>query len=189
MTFGSRSDDPIDPLSIDGDELALTVVPPGTGVDIAISQPTRLYGNTYRYSLIDGGANDDIDMFDPTLATLRSGRSLVYVPIDSKLRLGKSKIKLVKDGIRFFIIILKIATFYSPLKIFLPISSMMFLVGFGYGLFKVLALNTAYGPTSAMLMTMSLVVFLVGLVSEQVAQMRLDRSEIFDYDSDEFPSS
>ena len=53
----------------------------------------------------------------------------------------------------------------------------MFLTGFGYGLFKVLFLHQRYGPTSAMLMTVAVLVFLVGLVSEQVAQLRFDRSE------------
>lgn len=113
-----------------------------------------------------------------TLAILRSGRALTYIPIQGRKRVGKSKIRLLRDGIRFLLIILKIATFFSPLKVFIPVSGLMFLTGFGYGLFKVLVLNTPYGPTSAMLMTMSLVVFMVGLVSEQVAQLRFDRSEL-----------
>jgi len=112
-----------------------------------------------------------------TLATLRSGRSLAYVPVETRRRVGKSKIKLLRDGLRFFLIILRVATFYSPLKVFIPISIMTFLLGFGYGLYKVIFLNLPYGPTSAMLMTMSLVIFLVGLVSEQVAQLRFERSE------------
>lgn len=112
-----------------------------------------------------------------TLATVRSGRSLAYVPIKAELRVGKSKIKVFRDGARFFLIILKIATFFSPLKIFIPASILMFLVGFGYGLFKVLFLGARYGPTSAMLMTVAVLIFMVGLVSEQVAQLRFDRSE------------
>jgi len=100
-----------------------------------------------------------------TLATIRSGRALTYIPIQGRKRVGKSKIRLLRDGLRFLLIILKIATFFSPLKVFIPVSALMFLTGFGYGLFKVLLLNTPYGPTSAMLMTMSLVVFMVGLVS------------------------
>lgn len=115
-----------------------------------------------------------------TLATLRTGRSLAYVPIVAPKRVGKSKIRLFRDGIRFFLIILRIATFYSPLKIFIPISVLMFLTGFGYGLYKVLALDLPYGPTSAMLMTMSVVVFMVGLVAEQVALLRFERSELFE---------
>jgi len=112
-----------------------------------------------------------------TLAVVRSGRALTYVPIQTSRRIGNSKINLVQDGMRFFLIIVKIATFFSPLKVFVPVSFIMFALGFGYGLLKVLAFRERYGPTSAMLMTMAVVVFLVGLVSEQVAQMRLDRSE------------
>jgi len=106
-----------------------------------------------------------------TLAVLRSGGSLSYVPIESKRRVGKSKIKIIQDGMRFLTIILRVTTYYSPLKIFIPASILMFLTGFGYGLFKVVFLNTSYGPTSAMLMTVSVVIFLVGLVSEQIAQL------------------
>jgi glycosyltransferase involved in cell wall biosynthesis len=115
-----------------------------------------------------------------TLATVYTGRALVYMPIDAKKRVGKSKISLLRDGLRFLMIIIKIATFFSPLKVFVPVSVLMFFTGFGYGLFKVLFLNTPYGPTSAMLMTMAVVVFMVGLVAEQVAQLRFDRSERFD---------
>ena len=115
-----------------------------------------------------------------TLATLRSGRSVAFVPIISPKRVGKSKIRLLSDGFRFLLIILRIATFYSPLKIFIPLSALMFLTGFGYGLFKVLVLDLPYGSTSAMLMTISVVVFMVGLVSEQVALLRFERSERFE---------
>jgi len=114
-----------------------------------------------------------------TLATIRSGRSLVYVPVKGRRRIGKSNIRLLRDGFRFLVIILRIATIYSPLKIFIPASVLMFLTGFGYGLFKVLFLNTRYGPTSAMLMTFSVIIFMVGLVSEQIAQLRFERSEFY----------
>jgi glycosyltransferase involved in cell wall biosynthesis len=112
-----------------------------------------------------------------TLAVVRSGRSLAYVPIKVSARVGKSKIKLLRDGTRFLLIVLRVATFFSPLKVFIPASLMMFLTGFGYGLFKVVVLGTRYGPTSAMLMTMSTLVFLVGLVSEQITQLRFEHSE------------
>jgi glycosyltransferase involved in cell wall biosynthesis len=115
-----------------------------------------------------------------TMAVVRSGYSLVYVPIKTTRRVGKSKIKLIRDGSRFFLIIIKIATLFSPMRVFLPVSMIMFLLGFCYGLFKVFALGGRYGPTSAMLMTIAVVVFMVGLVSEQVAQLRFDRSEIYD---------
>ncbi|MBU2489562.1 MAG: glycosyltransferase family 2 protein [Proteobacteria bacterium] len=109
-----------------------------------------------------------------TLAVVRSGYSLHYVPIRSRKRTGKSKIRLLTDGSRFFLIILKIATVFSPMKIFLPVSGAMFLVGLFWGLYKVLFLDSRYGPTSAMFMTVAVLVFLVGLVSEQVTQLRFD---------------
>lgn len=112
-----------------------------------------------------------------TMAVLRSGYSLLYVPIKTNRCIGKSKIKLIQDGSRFFLIILKIATLFSPMRVFLPVSAFIFLTGVGYGLFKILFLQGRYGPTSAMLITMSVVVFMVGLVSEQIAQLRYDRSE------------
>jgi glycosyltransferase involved in cell wall biosynthesis len=114
-----------------------------------------------------------------TLAALRSGRSLLYVPFKAERRIGKSKIKLIRDGLRFLLIILKISTYYSPLKVYIPLSILMFLSGFGYGLFQVVFLNTRYGPTSAMVMTVSVVIFVVGLVSEQIAQLQFRWSERF----------
>ncbi len=112
-----------------------------------------------------------------TMAVLRSGFSMTYIPIRTTKRKGKSKIKLLRDGSRFLLIILKIATLFSPLRVFLPISAFVFLVGLGYGLFKTFFLDGRYGPTSAMLITMAILIFMVGLVSEQVAQLRYERSE------------
>ncbi|MDD5723907.1 MAG: glycosyltransferase family 2 protein [Syntrophales bacterium] len=114
-----------------------------------------------------------------TMAVIRSGYSLVYVPITTNRRVGVSKIRPIRDGSRFFLIIVKIATLFSPMRIFLPVSAIMFLLGLGYGLFKIFFMGGRYGPTSAMLMTVSVVVFMVGLVSEQVAQLRFDRAESF----------
>jgi len=110
-----------------------------------------------------------------TLAVVRSGYSLAYVSISVKKRVGKSKIKLLRDGSRFFMILFKIATLFSPLKIFVPASIITFLVGFGYGAYKVIFLNARYGPTSAMLMTIAGLIFLIGLVSEQVTYLRYSK--------------
>jgi len=112
-----------------------------------------------------------------TLAIVRSGRNLKYVPVKTARRVGRSKIRLFRDGTRFFFILMKIATLFSPMKVFLPVSLIMFLTGLGYGLIRIFFFDTRYGPTSAMLITMAVVVFMVGLVSEQVAQLRFDRSE------------
>lgn len=110
-----------------------------------------------------------------TLAVLRSGYSLKYVPIVSPRRVGKSKIKLFRDGSRFLMIIFKIATLFSPLKVFIPVSVMTFLLGLFYGGFKVLFLGARYGPTSANLMVTAVIIFMIGLVSEQITYLRYSK--------------
>lgn len=114
-----------------------------------------------------------------TLSIVRAGYSLGYESIRFSRRGGntKSKIKPLQDGLRFLMIILKIAVFYAPLKIFAPLSLFIFLAGIGYGLIRIFILNAPYGQTSALLMSTAVLTFLVGLVSEQIAQLRFDRSE------------
>jgi glycosyltransferase involved in cell wall biosynthesis len=113
-----------------------------------------------------------------TLAIVRSGYSLSYFPIRSPKRSpgSKSKIKLFRDGSRFFLILFKITTLFSPMKIFLPAGVFTFLAGLSYGLYKIFMLDSRYGPTSQMLIVFSALIFLIGLVSEQITQLRFDRS-------------
>ncbi len=111
-----------------------------------------------------------------TLSLMRSGYAVTFLPITAAKRKGKSKIKLVRDGSRFFFIILKIATLFAPMKVFLPASLSMFLAGVAYGLVKIFVLQEPYGPTSAMLMTVAVLIFMIGLVSEQVTQLRFDQA-------------
>ena len=112
-----------------------------------------------------------------TLGVLRSGRSLKYIPIDVQVRKeGKSNIKPFSDGVRFFMIITKICALYSPLRIFLPVSFSIFLIGLGYYLYTYLTWGR-FTNMSALLFTTSVIVFLMGLISEQISQMRFERSE------------
>lgn len=111
-----------------------------------------------------------------TLAYLRSGRSVKYIPIDTRVRLGKSKIKLLQDGSRFFLIITKIATLFSPLRIFLPVSVGFFLLGLLYYAYTYIVSGRLTNMV-VLLFSISVVVFLIGLVSEQISQMRYDRVE------------
>jgi glycosyltransferase involved in cell wall biosynthesis len=111
-----------------------------------------------------------------TMAYLRSGHSVKYVPIQTEARLGKSKIKLLEDGSRFLLIIAKIATLYSPMRVFLPVSAALFLVGIFYYLYTFITMNR-FTNMSALLFTTSITVFMMGLISEQIAQMRYDRTE------------
>lgn len=112
-----------------------------------------------------------------TMAVVRSGFSICYVPIHTSHPAGKSKIRLIQDGSRFLLIIMKIATLFSPMKLFLPVSASLFLGGLGYGIFRMTFMGGRYGQTSGLVMVMAVIVFMVGLVSEQIAQLRFDRIE------------
>ena len=114
-----------------------------------------------------------------TLSIVRAGYSLGYESIRFSRRdeKTKSKIRPLQDGLRFLMIILKIAVFYAPLKIFVPLSIFIFLLGVSYGLMRIFVLSAPYGQTSALLISTAVLTFLVGLVSEQIAQLRFDRSE------------
>lgn len=111
-----------------------------------------------------------------TLAFLKAGRSIKYVPIKIFPRKGKSKIQPINDGIRFLLIITKIATVFSPFRVFLPASIFFFLLGFGYYGYTYFTFRR-FTNMSALLITTSILIFMLGLISEQIAQIRLDRTE------------
>jgi glycosyltransferase involved in cell wall biosynthesis len=110
-----------------------------------------------------------------TLGVLRSGRSLKYIPIEAgKRKRGRSKIKFFKDGIRFFMIIVKICTLYSPMRVFLPVSFTMFLLGLAWYAYTFFA-EGRFTNMSALLFTTSITIFMMSLISEQICQMRFER--------------
>lgn len=104
------------------------------------------------------------------MSFFRAGYSVAYIPIDAAQRIGKSHIKIVKDGFRFLLIILKIGTLFSPLKLFLPISGSLFATGLGYYLYTFLTAHR-FTNMSALLFISALLVFLIGLVSEQITTL------------------
>lgn len=109
-----------------------------------------------------------------TLAFLRSGLTVKYVPIHSLYRSGQSKISLISDGLRFLLIITKIATLFSPLRVFLPVSGFFFVTGLGYYLYTYLT-EGRFTNMAVFLLTTGVIVFMLGLVSEQVALLRMER--------------
>ena len=111
-----------------------------------------------------------------TMAYLRSGLSIKYIPIQTLARKGKSKIKLFQDGIRFFLIITKIATLFSPFRVFLPVSLIFFITGLSYYLFTYITQHR-FTNMSMLLLSSSVIIFMMGLISEQLSQMRYDRVE------------
>ncbi len=105
-----------------------------------------------------------------TMAFLRSGYPVTFEPIKAAKRVGKSHIRPIHDGVRFFVIIFKIATLYSPLKIFLPISALFFLTGAAYYGYTY-ATEGRFTNMSMLVFSASVIVFLIGLISEQITSL------------------
>lgn len=113
-----------------------------------------------------------------TLGLLRSGRSLKYLPITIQRRKsGSSHIRLIRDGVRFFMIIIRICTFYSPMRVFLPVSFSIFALGLIRYIYSFITQNR-FTNMSALLFIASIIIFMMGLISEQICQMRFERREV-----------
>ena len=111
-----------------------------------------------------------------TMAFFRAGYSVTYVPIHAAKRIGKSHIHPMKDSVRFFLIIFKIATLYSPLKLFLPFAVLLFFLAttwYGYTLYE----YQRFTNMSALLYTGSIMIFLMGLISEQITALMYKKDE------------
>jgi glycosyltransferase involved in cell wall biosynthesis len=111
-----------------------------------------------------------------TLAFFKAGYSVGYVPVAFRAREGASKVRLLQDGIRFLLIIARIATLFSPMKIFLPCSLASAACGVVYGAVRV-CLYGRYSPFALFFLSTGVLIFLMGLVAEQVACLRLERVE------------
>jgi len=105
-----------------------------------------------------------------TMAFFRAGYAVTYVSIDAPRRIGKSHIRPLSDGVRFLLIIFRVGTLYSPLKIFFPFSIAFFLTGLGYYAYTFVT-QGRFTNMSALLMTAAMLIFLIGLVSEQITQL------------------
>jgi glycosyltransferase involved in cell wall biosynthesis len=108
-----------------------------------------------------------------TMAFIKGGYSVTFEPIHARQRTGQSKIRLARDGAKFLVIIFKIVTIFSPLRIFLPLSAASFALGAGYGIWNVIA-HARIPNGSVLLILFAVVVFLVGLVSEQISALRFE---------------
>jgi glycosyltransferase involved in cell wall biosynthesis len=109
-----------------------------------------------------------------TMAFFRSAYPVAYVPIDVAKRIGRSHIRPLRDGARFLVIILRIATLYSPLKLFAPASLVFGAMGLGYYAWTY-ATQGRFTNMSALLLSASVIVFLIGLVSEQITALTYRR--------------
>jgi glycosyltransferase involved in cell wall biosynthesis len=109
-----------------------------------------------------------------TLAFLRSGLTVKYVPIRTLYRSGQSKISLVSDGFRFLLIITKIATLFAPFRIFLPVSVVCFLGGLTNYIYTYVTQHR-FTNMSVFMFTTAVIIFMLGLISEQIALLRMER--------------
>ena len=110
-----------------------------------------------------------------TMAFFRSAYPVAYVPIPVAKRVGSgSHIRPLKDGVRFLLIIFKIASLYSPLKLFVPTAAAFFLAALGwYG--YTFATQGRLTNMSTLLFSASVIIFLIGLVSEQITNLTYRR--------------
>jgi len=108
-----------------------------------------------------------------TLAFIKAGYNVAFEPVDARQRSGNSKIRFAPDGTRFLLILLKIVTLFSPLRIFLPISLVSAATGSIYGIWNMI--TTGKIPNGAVILILfAVIVFLVGLISEQIASLRFE---------------
>jgi glycosyltransferase involved in cell wall biosynthesis len=108
-----------------------------------------------------------------TLAFIKAGYNVGFEPVEARQRAGSSKIKFARDGTKFFLIILKIVTIYSPMRVFVPLSLVTFVLGVLYGVWNV-AVHARIPNGAVLLILFAVGVFLVGLVSEQISAMRFE---------------
>lgn len=108
-----------------------------------------------------------------TLAFIKAGHNVRFEPVDARQRTGQSKIRLSSDGVKFLVIILRVITIYSPMRIFLPVAGVSFALGAAYAAWTI-ATQMHITNSSVLLIMFGVVVFLVGLVSEQISAQRFD---------------
>jgi glycosyltransferase involved in cell wall biosynthesis len=111
-----------------------------------------------------------------TLAFLKAGYNVGYLPITTEKRVGKSKLKPFRNGFKFILIILRISTLFSPMKFFFPLSLISTASGIAYGLYAVID-HTKLPNTAVLLISVGILIFMMGLISEQIAMLRFERHD------------
>lgn len=111
-----------------------------------------------------------------TMCFFRAGFPVAYVPIHAPKRIGKSHLRIWRDGVRFLLIMFRIATLYSPLKLFFPASLAFFIGGIGYSIYTLSQLHS-FTNMSALLFITAILIFLIGLVSEQITMLNYRDSD------------
>jgi glycosyltransferase involved in cell wall biosynthesis len=110
-----------------------------------------------------------------TLSFIRAGHNVGFCPVQVHRRHGRSKIRPLRDGFRFLLIISRVGTFFSPLRIFVPLAFLSFGSGVGYAIYRIAFEGRRFTLAMGLLMLTGILFFLLGLISEQVASLRYSR--------------
>jgi len=111
-----------------------------------------------------------------TLAFIRAGYNVAFETADADTRIGRSKIRFARDGFKFFLILLRVITIFSPLRIFVPISALSLSLGCGYAAWTI-ATQMHITNSSVLLIVLGVIVFLLGLMSEQISTLRFEKRD------------
>jgi glycosyltransferase involved in cell wall biosynthesis len=107
-----------------------------------------------------------------TIAFFRAGHTVHYEPIIAPARTGQSKVRLLRDGLGFILILLRIGTLFAPLRIFIPVAALFLTVGIGYGVYLLIFLSR-FSNMAILLILSGIILFMLGLISEQIALLRM----------------
>ena len=111
-----------------------------------------------------------------TLAFVKAGYNVAFEPTETDARTGQSKIRLAPDGFKFFLILLRVITIFSPLRVFIPVSAAAWTAGAGYALYTI-ATELHVTNSSVLLIVLGVVIFCLGLLSEQISALRFERRD------------
>ena len=111
-----------------------------------------------------------------TLAFIKAGYNVAFEPAEAEDRVGHSKIHLSRDGIKFFLILLRVITIFSPFRVFMPVSVLSLAIGGGYAVWTAIT-QSHITNSSVLLISLGVVIFLLGLVSEQISALRFERND------------
>jgi glycosyltransferase involved in cell wall biosynthesis len=108
-----------------------------------------------------------------TLAFIKAGYNVAFEPIAARTRVGTSKIRFTRDGVKFLLIVMRVITIFSPLRVFLPIAGVSLVTGCAYGVWTIVE-SHKIANGAVLLIMFAVIVFLVGLVSEQISALRFE---------------
>jgi hypothetical protein len=109
------------------------------------------------------------------LAYFKLGRSVRFVPMETRRRVGTSTVRPLRDGYRIILLIVRLMALFEPLQVFLPIAAGLVGLGAAYGIWKALSKGEGIPVAAMLLVTTGLMSFLLGVVCDQISALRLER--------------